>query len=78
MSVPEGKRTKGRMKVFIEAQSLASYTAQILSNTKTFNPQIDEEIISRIKNCGYDIYAKAWRANKIHAEASAEKPDPAV
>lgn len=72
MSVPEGKRHKGRMEVHIKAQALASYTARILANEKTFNPQIDREIIRRIKACAYDIYAKSWKANKIRAETNKE------
>ena len=72
MSVPEGKRTESRMKVFVEAQELCAYTVQITSNTKTFNPQVDDDIIKRIRNCGYDIYAMAWRANKIRADTSKE------
>lgn len=71
MSVPEPTRHKGRMEVFVKAQYLASYTAEILSNEKIFNPKTDEEIIRRIKQCAYDIYAKAWTANQIHAETSA-------
>lgn len=70
MSVPEGKRHKGRLEVHVKAQSLASYTAQILSNEKVFNPEVDSEIIRRIKNCAYDIYAKAWSANKIRADTN--------
>ena len=68
MSVPEGLRHKGRLEVHIKAQFLASYTAKILANEKVFDRKIDTEIIGRIKNCAYDIYAKAWAANKIHAE----------
>lgn len=70
MSVPEPLRRKGRMEVFVKAQHLASYTAQILSNEKVFNPQIDIELISRIKNCAYDIYAKAMSANYIRADTN--------
>lgn len=60
------------MEVHIKAQALASYTARILANEKTFNPQIDREIIRRIKACAYDIYAKSWKANKIRAETNKE------
>lgn len=70
MSVPEGKRTYSRMEVHVKAQFLASYTAKILSNEKVFNPKVDSEIIGRIKNCAYDIYAKSWTANKIRAETN--------
>ena len=70
MSVPEGKRHKGRLELHVKAQYMASYTARILSNDKTFNPEVDEEIIRRIKNCAYDIYAKTWAANKIRAETN--------
>ena len=71
MSVPEGQRHKGRMEVFVKAQFLASHTAKILKNPKIFDPNIDEELIRRIRGCAYDIYAKAWSANQIHAESSA-------
>ena len=70
MSVPEGKRTKSRMEVHVKAQALATYTARILSNEKTFKPEVDREIVDRIRNCAYDIYAKAWSANKIQAETN--------
>lgn len=60
------------MEVFVKAQYLASYTAQILSNEKIFNPETDTELIARIKNCAYDIYAKAWTANKIRADSSVQ------
>lgn len=70
MSVPEGKRHKGRLEVHIKAQALASYTARILANDKVFDPKVDEEIIRRIKGCAYDIYSKAWAANRIRAETN--------
>ena len=70
MSVPEGKRHKGRLEVHVKAQFLASYTTKILSNQRIFNPDIDTEIIHRIKYCGYDIFAKAWTANKIRADTN--------
>lgn len=70
MSVPEGQRHKGRMEVHIKAQFLASYTSKILSNPKSFDPKIDIDLIARIKGCAFDIYAKAWSANKIRADAS--------
>lgn len=70
MSVPECKRHKGRLEVHVKAQFLASYTAKILSNTKTFDQNIDPEIIHRIKCCAYDIYARSWSANKIHANTN--------
>ena len=70
MSVPEGKRHKGRLEVHVKAQYLASYTAKILSNNKVFNPEVDEEIIRRIKCCAYDIYTMAWTANKIRADTN--------
>lgn len=70
MSVPEGKRHKGRMEVHIKARELAVYTVKILANEKIFNPTIDREIINRIKNCAYDIDAKSWTANKIRADTN--------
>lgn len=70
MSVPEGKRHKGRMEVHIKARELAVYTVKILANEKIFNPTIDREIINRIRNCAYDIDAKSWTANKIRADTN--------
>lgn len=71
MSVPEPLRHKGRLEVHIKAQALAAHTALILKNPKVFNPEVDTELINRIRNCAYDIYAKAWAANKINAEGNA-------
>ena len=70
MSVPEPLRHKGRMEVHVKAQALAAYTAKILINENVFDPKMDAELINRIRNCGYDIYAKAWAANKIRAETN--------
>lgn len=70
MSVPEPLRHKGRLEVHVKAQFLASYTAKILSNEKIFDPKIDQELINRIRNCAYDIYAKSWSANKIRADTN--------
>ena len=30
-----------------------------------------KELINRIRNCAYDIYAKSWSANKIRADTNA-------
>lgn len=70
MSVPEPERHKGRLEVRVKAQYLASYTVKILKNPKVFDPEVDEELIKRIKGCALDIYAKSWAANKINAEAN--------
>ena len=70
MSVPEPLRHKGRLEVHVKAQYLASYTVKILSNSKTFPPEVDKELTARIKNCALDIYAKAWGANKVRAETN--------
>lgn len=70
MSVVEPERHKGRLEVHVKAQALAAYTAQILKNPKTFDPEVDAELISRIRGCAYDIYVKAWQANKIRAETN--------
>ena len=70
MSVVEPERHRGRLEVHVKAQALASYTATILRNTKTFNPDVDQELISRIRCAAYDIYAKAWTANKIRADTN--------
>ena len=70
MSVPEPERHKGRLEVHVKAQFLASYTATILKNKNVFDPDVDTELINRIKCAAYDIYARLWAANKIHAETN--------
>lgn len=70
MSVAEPLRHKGRLEVHIKAQALANYTSQILSNKKVFDPEIDEDLIKRMKNCAVEIYIKAWQANKIRADTN--------
>ena len=70
LSVVEPERHKGRLDVHVKAQALAAYTALILKNPKVFDPEVDTELISRIRCCAYDIYAKSWSANKIRAETN--------
>ena len=70
MSVPEPMRHKGRLEVHVKCQYLASYTIKILANPKSFPPEVDEELIHRIKACAIDIYAKSWSANKLNARPS--------
>lgn len=70
MSVPEPLRKKGRLEVHIKAQFLATYTAEILKNEKTFNPENDRALIERIRSCAYDIYIKSWQANRIRADSN--------
>lgn len=70
MSVPEGKRSQGRMEVFVKARQLATHTARICSNKNIFKPEIDEELICRLKSYAYDIYSESWEANKIRAETN--------
>lgn len=67
MSVPEPLRHKGRLEVHVKAQYLASYTIKILANNKTFPPEVDGELVKRIKDSAISIYAKTWSANKINA-----------
>ena len=70
MSVAEPERHKGRLEVHVKAQALAAYTATIVKNEKVFNPEVDAELIRLIKTTAYDIYVKAWQANKIRAETN--------
>ena len=70
LSVPEPLRHKGRLEVHVKAQYLASYTIKILANDKTFPPEIDGELVKRIKDSAISIYAKAWSANKINASTN--------
>ena len=49
MSVAEPLRHKGRLEVHVKAQFLATYTAEILKNQKIFNPEVDKNLIDRIR-----------------------------
>lgn len=71
MSVPEGERRTSRLEVHVKARELAVYTVLILKNAKTFAPEIDTELIQRIKSNALDIHALAWKANKIAAGTNA-------
>ena len=68
--MPEPLRHKGRLEVHVKAQYLASYTIKILANDNTFPPEIDGELVRRIKDSAISIYAKAWSANKINASTT--------
>lgn len=70
MSVVEPERHKGRLEVHVKAQALTAYTALIVKNQKVFDPEVDEDLIKRIKSYSMDIYEKAWAANKINAETN--------
>lgn len=70
MSVVEPERHKGRLEVHVKAQALAAYTVLIVKNPKVFDPEVDEDLIKRIKSYSMDIYEKAWAANKINAETN--------
>lgn len=70
MSVAEPLRHKGRLEVHVKAQFLATYTAEILKNQRIFNPEVDKNLIGRIRNTSINIYVKAWQANKIRAETN--------
>ncbi len=70
MSVAEPLRHKGRLEVHIKAQFLSTYTIQILKNEKIFDPNVDKDLVNRIRKCSVDIYVKAWQANRIRAETN--------
>ena len=70
MSVAEPLRHKGRLEVHVKAQFLATYTAEILKNQRIFSPEVDKNLIDRIRNTSIDIYVKAWQANRIRAETN--------
>ena len=67
MSVQEPLRRIGRLEVHVKAQYLASYTIKILANDKTFPPEVDGELVKRIKDSAISIFSKTWSANRIDA-----------
>lgn len=64
MSVPSGKRTVTKLKIFEDCQQLASYTVTVTSNIKKFPLQYNY-FIQKIQDTALTIYHDAWIANSI-------------
>lgn len=65
MSVPEGLRKCGKLKVLIEALDLADYTLEITRNERIFKPEYKEILTDRIIDLTVRIYMNLYRANRI-------------
>lgn len=72
MSVPESKRTTGKLETLVKAKSLAAYTLQICSNEKNFPPQYRPIITDEITTLAKKIFLEAWTANNINVKVDAQ------
>ena len=75
MSVPEGLRKCGKLKVLIEALDLTDYTLEITRNTKVFKPEYKEILTDDIIKLTKRMYINLFRANRIivNGKADAER-----
>ena len=65
MSVAQGERTDGKLKVLVLAMELTTYTLQITKNQKVFKPEYNTAITNDIIHAAKQIFSLAWRANNI-------------
>lgn len=65
MSVVQEKRRKGKLEVCVKTLELASYTIQVTTNEKIFNPKFRAAITDDLISYAKDIYLICWTANNI-------------
>lgn len=65
MSVPEPKRSKSKLDIFVQAKTLTKYTLEITSNEKVFCPQY-KDLINEINTLSIDIHVNLWTANHLN------------
>ncbi len=65
MSVPEGKRTTGKLQVLVKARDVAIYTLRIVRNEKIFTPDYQRSMTDDIVACAKGMYLDASEANDI-------------
>lgn len=65
MSVPEGLRKCGKMKVLIEALDLTDYTLAITANSKVFVPKYQTVLTDKINELVLNMYINLFTANNI-------------
>ena len=72
MSVPEEKRKPGKLEVIIKALDLATYTIQITSNEKVFDPKYRAAVTNDLVTHAKEIYLICWTANNIRVTSDEE------
>ncbi len=72
MSVVEGERAKGKLEVIIKALDLATYTIQITSNEKVFDPKYRTAVTDDLITHAKEIYLICWTANNIRVTDDGE------
>lgn len=65
MSVPEGLRKCGKLKVLVEALDLTDYTLTITANSKVFVPEYKSVLTDKINELVLNIYINLFTANNI-------------
>lgn len=64
-NVPASERTESKLKVLVEARTLAVYTLQICTNKKVFLPRYDSVLADEIMKTAKDIFIDCYKANHI-------------
>lgn len=77
MCVPQNLRQQGKLEALNQALDLSVYTRQILNNPKHFSPNIDKDLIEKMRNDADDIYRFAWMANdtRVNSRSTAMARD---
>ena len=65
MSVPENRRSHGKLEACVKAHALCSYTLQITSNKKIFTEQYQAALTDRIVSAALQIHTLCWSANNV-------------
>ncbi len=65
MSVPESKRSQGKLEVITKTLDLATYTLTITSNKKIFKPEYDHSITDKLNETATNIFVDCWTANNV-------------
>ena len=72
MSVPEGLRGTGKLKVVEDARYLSKYTITITANEKVFLPEYQRSLTDDINRIALAIFVEAFSANNITVKSAAQ------
>lgn len=70
MSVPEGLRGTGKLKVVEDARYLSKYTITITANEKVFLPEYQRSLTDDINRIALAIFVEAFSANNITVKSA--------
>lgn len=70
MSVPEGLRGTGKLKIIEDARFLSKYTITITANQKVFLPEYQRSLTDDINRIALAIFTEAFSANEIKVKCA--------